>query len=111
MESGLVSRESKDSALLSSGDRYLLQPTEWPKGSQAFCEIWREDSGLFSRPCRKRRPSSRDDGGVSWVFSNCGATVRFLTKYEEELRSLSCGAREVRSPFHARGEGEPVMAL
>ena len=25
--------------------------------------------------------------------------------------SLSCGAREVRSPFHARGEGERVMAL
>ena len=28
----------------------------------------REDSGLLSRPCRKRRPSSRDDGGVLWVF-------------------------------------------
>ena len=24
---------------------------------------------MLSRPCRKRRPSSRDEGGVSWVFS------------------------------------------
>ena len=40
----------------------------WPKGSQASCGVWIEDSGFVSRPCRKRRPSSRDDGGVSWVF-------------------------------------------
>ena len=26
--------------------------TEWPKGSQAYCEVWREDLGLLSRPCR-----------------------------------------------------------
>ena len=26
---------------------------EWPKGSQASCGVWREDSGLDSRPCRK----------------------------------------------------------
>ena len=32
---------------------------------------------FISRPCRKRRPTSRDDGGVSWFFSNCGASVGF----------------------------------
>ena len=29
---GLVSREAKDSALLSSRTGYFLDPTEWPKG-------------------------------------------------------------------------------
>ena len=78
--------EAKDSTLLSSCDGYLLEPTEWPKGSQASCGVWREDSGLLSRPCRKRRPSSRDEGGVSWVFSSCSASVGFLMRYYGELR-------------------------
>ena len=78
--------EAKNSILLSSRDGYLLEPTKWPKGSQASCGVWREDSGLLSRPCRKRRPSSCDDGGVSWVFSSCGVSVGFLTRYDGELR-------------------------
>ena len=78
--------EAKNSALLSSRDRYLLEPTERPKGSQASCGVLREDSGLLSRPCRKRRASSREDGGVSWFFSSCGASVGFLTRYDKELR-------------------------
>ena len=78
--------EAKDSAFLSSHDGYFLEPTEWRKGSQASCGVWREDLGMLSRPRRKRRPSSRDDGGVSWVFSSCGASVEFLTKYVGELR-------------------------
>ena len=79
-------REAKDSALLSSRDGHLLEPTLWPKGSQASCEVWREDLGLLSRPCRKRWPSSRDDGGILWVFSSCGASVGFHTRYDGELR-------------------------
>ena len=78
--------EAKDSPLLSSRDGYLLKPTEWPTGSQASCGVWREDSGLLSRPFRKRRPSSRDDGGILWVFSRCGDSVGFLTRYDRELR-------------------------
>ena len=69
--------EAKNSALLSSPNGYLLEPTEWPKGSQASCGVWREASRLLSRPCRRRRPSSRDDGGVSWVFWSL-ATPSFL---------------------------------
>ena len=42
--------------------------------SQASCAVFRGDSGLLSRPCRKRRASSQDDGGISWFFSSCGAT-------------------------------------
>ena len=30
--------------------------------------------------------SSRDDGGILWVFSSCGASVGFLTRYDGELR-------------------------
>ena len=48
--------EAKDTALLLSIDAYLLEPTVCTKGSQASCGVWREDSGLDSRPCRKRRP-------------------------------------------------------
>ena len=50
------------------------------------CGVWREHAGLLSRPCRKRRPSSRDVGGVSWFFWSCGASVGFLTRYDRELR-------------------------
>ena len=71
--------EAKDSALLSSRAGYLLETTEWPKMSEASCGVCKEDSGLLSRPCMKRRPSSHDDGGVSWFFSSCGASVGFLT--------------------------------
>ena len=63
-----------------------MEPTEWPKGSQAPCGVWREDSGLLSRPCRKRRSSSRHDRGVLLVFSSCGASVRFLTRCDGKLR-------------------------
>ena len=52
--------QAKDAALLSSHDADLLEPTEWPQGSQASCGVWIEDSGFLSRPCRKRRPSSRE---------------------------------------------------
>ena len=31
--------EAKDSALLSSPNGYLLEPTEWPKGRQASCGV------------------------------------------------------------------------
>ena len=39
--------EAKDSILLSSRDGYLLEPTKWPKGSQASCGVWKEDSGFL----------------------------------------------------------------
>ena len=79
-------REAKDSALLSSRDAYLLEPTEWPRGTQASSSVWREGSGLLSRPGRKRRPSAREDGGVSGVSSSCGARGGFLARHDEDLR-------------------------
>ena len=78
--------EAKYSALLSSRDGYLLEPTEWPKGRQASCRVLRGDSGLFFSPCWKKRVPSRDHGGISWFFSSCGASVGFLARYDVELR-------------------------
>ena len=36
--------------------------------------------------CRKRRPSAREDGGVSGVSSSCGARGGFLPRHDEDLR-------------------------
>ena len=41
---------------------------------------------LGSRPYSKRRPSSREHWGISWVFSSCGSSVVLLTRYNGELR-------------------------
>ena len=78
--------EAKDSALLSSRDAGLLEPPERPQGSPGSYSVWREDPGLLSRPCRKRRPSAREDGGVSGVSSSCGARGGFLPRHDEDLR-------------------------
>ena len=86
VDQALSRREAKDSALLLSDDADRLEPSEWPEVSQASSSVWREDSGLLSRPCRKRRPSFRDDRGVFCVFPSCGASVGFLMRYDEDLR-------------------------
>ena len=41
---------------------------------------------MLSRPCRIRRPSSRDDGVVSWFFSSCVSSLVFFTRYDGEFR-------------------------
>ena len=79
-------REATHSALLSSRNGYLLEPNEWPKGRQASCGVWREDSRLLFRPCGERRTSSCDEGGISWFFSSCSPSVGFLMRYNGELR-------------------------
>ena len=111
--------EAKDSTLLSSCDGYLLEPTEWPQGSQASSSVWREDSELLSRPDRKRRPSPREDGGFSGVSSSCGARGGFLTRQDEDLREplVRCQGSQVSVcvvrgsaswlSSHGRGLGPP----
>ena len=85
-ESGLSRGEAKDSALLSSRDAGLWDPPERPQGSPASFSVWRHDTGLLCRPCRKRRPSVREDGGVSGVSSSCSAHWGFLPRHYEDLR-------------------------
>ena len=66
--------EAKNSALFLGCNGYLLEPIEWPKGSQASFAVLREDSALLSRPYRKRKASSHHDRGISWFILSCGAT-------------------------------------
>ena len=42
--------------------------------------------GIALQARQERRPSSRDDGGVSWVSSGCCAHGGFLTRHDEDLR-------------------------
>ena len=103
--------EAKYSALFSSHDGYLLEPTEWRKSCQASCGVWRENSGLFSRSCRKRKPSSRDDGGVLWVLSSCGSSVGFLTRYNRELREPLVWRQGSQVSMHvARGSASLLLS-
>ena len=102
--------EAKNSALLSSYDVYLLEPNEWPKGSQAFCGVLREDLGLLSRPCRKRRVSSRDDGGILWFFLICGMTCGVSLELSWGTQGASCVAPG-KSSLHSSCEGELGIAL
>ena len=77
--------EAKTSILLCTRDGYLLEPTEWSKRSHSSCGVWKVESGLRSRTWGKRRPSSRDDGGLSGFFSSEGPSVGFLTRYDAKL--------------------------
>ena len=70
---------------------------------------------LVPRPCRRRRPSSLDDGGISGLFSSGGPSVRSLTRYDGEVieplvgRQVSRGSMRVARgsasllPSHGRG--------
>ena len=49
-----------------------------------------------ARPCRRRRPSSLDDGGISGLFSSGGPSVRFLTRYDGEVSEPLVGRQGSR---------------
>ena len=117
---GCFPDSTRESGLVASGSKVLHSPLEsrrlffgapdWPKASQASCGIFGEDSGWLFRPCRKRKPSSRDYGVVSWFFSSCGASVGFLTRYDGRLRE-PLEWHQGSHVCHASGEGEGVIAL
>ena len=102
--------EAKHSDLLSSCDGYLLEPFEWPKGSQASYVVLRGNSGLLSRPCRKRRASSGDDRGISWFFSRCGGKFGFSLELQRGTQGASLVASR-KSSFHLCWEGKCGIAL
>ena len=79
--------EAKNSALLSSCDGYVLEPIEWPKGSQASCGVLLEDSGFVCTPCWQRSALSHDEGESSWVFFFFAAgRVGFSLRNDGELK-------------------------
>ena len=70
------------------------------KPPEAFGERPRD----WSRPCRRRRPSSLDDGGISGLFSSGGPSVRFLTRYDGEVSEPLVGRQGSRVSMRvARG--------
>src|SRR5574340_968721 len=56
------------------------------------------------RSCRRRRPSSLDDRGISGLFSSGGPSVRFLTRYDGEVSEPLVGRQGSRVSMRvARG--------
>ena len=55
---------------------------------------------MLSRPCRIRRPSSRDDGVVSWFFSSCMSSLVFFTRYDGEFREPLVWRQESQVSMH-----------
>ena len=102
--------EVKNSALLSSCYGYLFLPIGWPKGSKASCGVLREDLGLLSRPCRKRRVSSRDDGGNLSLVLSCGTTCGVSLKLRWGAKKASCVAPG-KSSLHSSCEQKIRITL
>src|SRR5574339_325258 len=70
----------------------------------SLLRLWREAARLVSRPCRRRRPSSLDDGGVTGWFSSGASRVRFLTRYDGEVSEPLVGRQGSRVSIRvARG--------
>ena len=67
------------------------------------CGVWREHAGLLSRPCRKEGPHLAMSG-ESRGFSGAAVPVwGFSQGTTGSPGSLSCGVREVKSPYEWRG--------
>ena len=103
--------EWKQRTLLSSRVATVLSwsPLSGLKGVTS-CGVLRWDSGLLSNSCRKRRASSRDDGGISWVFLSCGK----MSGVSLELRQRTQGASDVgpgKTSLHSSCQGELWIAL
>ena len=96
-------RKAKDSTLLSSRVRYVLEPTEWPTRSKASCGV-----GERTRDCSPghagREGPQLAMTGASCGFSRVGAQLWVFSRGTTgSSGSLSCGARKVRSLCVWRG--------
>ena len=79
------------------------QHTEWTQGCRASSSVWREDSGLLSRPGKKEGPHLAMTG-ASHGFPQAAAPMGVFSRGTMRTSgSLSCGARQVRSPCAWRG--------
>ena len=72
-----------------------------------FCgskTMWDSETHQCLGVCRRRRPSSLDDGGISGLFSSGGPSVRFLTRYDGEVSEPLVGRQGSRVSMRvARG--------
>ena len=74
------------------GERVLALAPERPQGSPASSSVWREDPGLLSRPCRKRRPSAREDVKLQYF----GHLMQRVGSLEKTLMLGGIGGRRRR---------------
>ena len=65
---------------------------------------------MLSRPCRKRRASSPDAGGISWFFSTWGTTCWVSLELRQGTQRASSVAPG-KSSLHLSCEGERGIAL
>ena len=101
--------EAGTSGFLSISDFDGRVPAELEQESQASFGVWREDSGLLFRSCRKEGPHFTMTG-ASHGFSRAAAPVWV----SHEVQWGAQGASHVvpgKSDLHARGEGERVIFL
>ena len=76
------------------------------QGSQAFYGVLRGNLGLLSRPCRKRRASSCDDGGISFFLEFWREVWGF-----SRVTMGNSGSSRVAPGLHSICEGEHGIAL
>ena len=102
--------EAKNSALQLMCHGFRWEQIEWPKGSRASYGVLRAYSGLLSRPCRKRKASSRNDGGISLVFLSgdvtCGVSLQLL-QGNQGVSRVAPG----KSSLHSSCDGESSITL
>ena len=78
------------------------------QGSATSSSIWREDPGLLSRPCRKRRPSAREDGGPRHAHGD----LTSLAPHERLPEILVVPREKTPTGAAARaGTGSPALGL
>ena len=79
------------------------------RGATRISAVWREDPGLLSRPCRKRRPSAREDGpGRSLCLTKSSACGRLWQFTQPRPLSLLQRGLAPRSKGKARAELRPA---
>ena len=87
--------EAKNSTLLSSCDRYLLEPIEWPKRSEASCGDVSGTRDCSLGPEGKKSLISRTRGNLVVFLELLHDMWDILRVMMGNSGSLSCDLREV----------------
>ena len=97
---------AKNSALLSSRNGYLLELTYWPKGAKPRVEFGERTRDCSLGHAGNEGPHLAMIGAPPAFYRAVASVWGFPRGTTGSSGSLSCGAREVRSPMRvARGSG------
>ena len=101
--------KAKNSTLVSSRDGFLLEPTEWPKGSQPSCGILERTLDCSPGYAGKEGPHLAMTGSLVVFLEltpQCGVSHEVQLKAHEASRGAPG-----KSGLHSSGEGERGIAL